>query len=101
VVLNEPNPPSHLPFLRADALNQQLEHIRRFYGDPQPEWFVPRPFPYMNELTMNRIVVDSVEAVLELHRSLREMGGPGLCDSSAQILPGKYLLPYPPPLGDQ
>jgi hypothetical protein len=37
-----PNPPSYLPFVNEKALHTQYNHIRKFYGEPDPEFFIER-----------------------------------------------------------
>ena len=64
VIHKTASPPSYLPFISEAALHQQFAYIRKFYGEPDPKWFVDRPYPYLNEHTMTRIIDDTVSAIL-------------------------------------
>lgn len=99
VIHKTPNPPSYLPFIKEKALHQQYDHIRKFYGDPDPEFFIERKFPYLNESTMTRIVDDTVKATLLVIEMLKRIDSNHI-QSSAEILPLEYMLPYSMPLGD-
>jgi hypothetical protein len=99
VIHATPNPPSYLPFVREAALHQQYDYIRKFYGEYDPYWFEDRKYPYLNEGTMSRIVDDTVQATLFILNELKHADIQGL-QSTAQILPQKYMQPYKMPLGD-
>jgi hypothetical protein len=99
VIHKTPNPPSYLPFIKENALHQQYNHIRKFYGEPDPEFFIERKFPYLNEMTMTRIVDDTVKATLFVIEELKSINIQTL-QSSSEILPAEFMLPYEMPLGD-
>ena len=100
VIMANPNPPSYLPFVKNEALHQQYDHIRRFYSKPETQWFLALPYQYLNEATMNRMVNDSIEAVLFVHekvRVLQNLDGP---KSSVSLFPEELTEPYKVPLGN-
>jgi hypothetical protein len=97
VIHKTSSPPSYLPFVNEKALHQQYDHIRRFYGQPEDEWFVERPYPYLNELTMARIVADTARATLLIWDKIKYTRIDGL-KSSFALLPSELLLPYSAPL---
>jgi hypothetical protein len=97
VIHQTPSPPSHLPFVNEKALHQQYEHIRKFYGQPDDEWFIERPYPYLNEATMARVVRDTTRATLLICDKIKYTRIDGL-KSSFSLLPSELLIPYTPPL---
>ena len=97
VIHKTPNPPSYLPFIQEKALHQQYDHIRKFYGDPAPEWFVQRPYPYLNENTMTRVVNDTTQATLIILEKIKYTSIENL-QSSVEILPSHMTIPYQMPL---
>ena len=99
VIHKTPNPPSYLPFINEKALHTQYDHIRKFYGEPDPEFFIERKFPYLNESTMTRVVEDTVKATLLIIEKLKHIETKKL-QSSSEILPTEFMLPYQMPLGD-
>ena len=100
IIHKSPNPPSHLPFVNEKALHQQLAHIRNFYGNPHPDFFIERKYPYLNEATMSRIVDDTLQATLYAVNELHRNDNLQTHQSTADILPAAMMLPYPMPLGD-
>ena len=99
VIHKTPYPPSYLPFIKEKALYQQYDHIRKFYGEPDPEFFIKRKYPYLNEATMSRIVGDTVTATLFIVEQLKQIEFDHL-QSTAEILPLELMRPYEMPLGD-
>lgn len=97
VIHKTPSPPSYLPFINEKALHQQFNHIRKFYGEPDSEWFIERPYPYLNAGTMTRIVGDTVHATLMILDKIKYTDI-GRLESSFKLLPSELLLPYPMPL---
>ena len=97
VIHKTPYPPSYLPFIKEKALYQQYDHIRKFYGDPTPEWFVQRPYPYLNENTMTRVVDDTVQATLIILEKIKYTSIENL-QSSVEVLPSHMTIPYHMPL---
>jgi hypothetical protein len=94
-----PSPPSYLPFVNEKALHMQYDHIRKFYGEPEPEWFIERKFLYLNESTMTRVVEDTVKATLFIIERLKDIEI-GELRSSIELLPEALIRPYKMPLGD-
>lgn len=99
VIHKTPYPASYLPFIKEKALYQQYDHIRKFYGEPDPEFFIKRKYPYLNEATMSRIVGDTVTATLFIVEQLKQIEFDHL-QSTAEILPLELMRPYEMPLGD-
>ena len=97
VIHKMPSPPSYLPFVNEAALHHQYNHIRKFYGEPDPEFFVERKYPYLNEPTMTRMVKDTVQAALTILEKIKYTDI-GSLQSTAEILPQEFMLPYPMPL---
>lgn len=99
IIHSIPNPPSYLPFVQENALHQQYDYIRKFYGEYDPYWFEDRKYPYLNEGTMNRIVDDTTQVTLFVMNKLKNINLQGL-QSTAEIIPQEYMLPYEMPIGD-
>ncbi len=99
VIHKEANPPTYLPFIKENALHQQYDYIRKFYGEYDAYWFEERIYPYLNESTMSRIVDDTVKATLFIIEKLKHTEIE-ILKSSSEILPMEFLLPYEMPLGD-
>ena len=99
-IASGPNPPSYLPFIGNEALHHQYDYIRRYYSQPESDWFSTLPFRYLNEKTMSRIIADSVEAVLLIRKKLQDMKNPGGLKSSISLLPESLMAPYEEPLGN-
>jgi hypothetical protein len=97
VIHKTASPPSYLSFVNEKALHQQYDHIRRFYGEPQAEWFTERPFPYLTEPTMTRVVQDTTRATLLILEKIKYTT-PDQQRSSFELLPPELLIPYAPPL---
>lgn len=100
VIVSSPNPPSYLPFIKAEALHQQYDYIRKFYGQPPDGWFVSLPYQYLNEKTMSRMVDDSIEAVLLVHEKVQGLKKLDELKSSVSLLPESLTSPYKSPLGN-
>jgi len=101
VIMPSSYPPSYLPFLNEDALHHQYDHIRKFYSEPPDEWFLSIPYQYLNEETMNRMVNDSIQAVLLVHNKVKGMENSYGMKSSVSLLPEALTSPYESPLGNQ
>ena len=100
VIMANPNPPSHLPFVKNEALHQQYDHIRKYYSEQEDKWFLSIPYCYLNENTMSRMVDDSIEAVLYVHKKVQNMKNLDGLKSSASLLPESLTGPYESPLGN-
>jgi hypothetical protein len=100
VIMANPNPPSYLPFVKAEALHQQYDYIRKFYSEQEDKWFLSIPYHYLNETTMTRIVDESIEAVLIVHEKVKKMKIFDGLESSVRLLPDSWTMPYEEPLGN-
>jgi zinc dependent phospholipase C len=100
VIVPSQNPPSYLPFIKNEALHHQYDYIRRYYSQPESDWFSTLPFRYLNGKTMSRMIDDSVEAVLLIQKKLQDMKNPGGLKSSVTLLPESLMAPYTGPLGN-
>ena len=100
VLVPSQNPPSYLPFIKNEALHQQYDYIRKFYSQPEKDWFSSRPYLYLNEATMNRIVDESTQAVLLVHKKLQGRKDLDGMKSSVSLLPETRTMPYESPLGN-
>ena len=100
VIVPSQNPPSYLPFIRNEALHHQYDYIRRYYSQPESDWFSSLPFRYLNEKTMSRVIDDSVEAILLVHKTLQNLKNLGGLKSSVSLLPESLMAPYNGPLGN-
>src|SRR5258706_8418511 len=94
------NPPSYLPFVKEPALHQQYEHIRKYYSEPEDQWFLSLPYQYLSETTMSRIVSDSIKAVLYVNEKVQATKSFDGIRSSIQLLPEALTSPYESPLGN-
>ena len=100
VIMTNPNPPSYLPFIETEALHHQYTHIRKYYSQQEDQWFLSLPYHYLNEKTMSRIVEESVEAVLIIHKKVQGMKKLDGLKSSVSLLPESLTTPYEEPLGN-
>jgi hypothetical protein len=101
VIMANPFPPSYLPFVKNEVLHYQYNHIRKFYSEQEDKWYLSIPYHYMNETTMTRIVDDSIEAVLIVHKKIKNMKNIDGLQSSVSLLPAHLTEPYEEPLGNQ
>ncbi len=101
VFMSAPDPPAYLPFLPAEATRHQFAHIRRFHSQPDPDWVLDRPYPYLNEATLSRYVDDTSRAILTILAAI-DHSPDRLTDQSSALclLPTEAKAPYPAPLGD-
>ena len=99
-IVPNPNPPSYLPFVKDKALHQQYDYIRKFYSEPEGDWFSSLPFHYLNQNTMSRIVDESIEAVLIVYEKVRDMENLDGLKSSLSLLPETLTTPYQFRLGN-
>jgi hypothetical protein len=100
VIASSQNPPSYLPFIGNQALHHQYDYIRRYYSQPESDWFSSLPFRYLNEKTMSRVIDDSVEAILLVHETLQNLKNLDGLKSSISLLPESLMTPYKAPLGN-
>ncbi len=99
-ILPCPDPPSYLPFIKNEALCHEYAHIRKYYSQQEDQWFLSIPYRYMNESTMRRIVDDSVEAILFIHKKLQGIKSLDGLRSSISLLPESLTALYEKPLGN-
>ncbi len=100
VIMANSNPPSYLPFVKEPALHQQYGHIRKYYSEPEDQWFLSLPYQYLNETTMSRMVADSIAVVLHVNEKVRTAKSFDGMQSSVQLLPEALTAPYESPLGN-
>ncbi len=100
VILPSPDPPSYLLFIKNEALHHEYEHIRKYYSQPEDQWFLSIPYRYLNEKTMRRIVNDALEAILLIQPKLQDMQNLHGLKSSVNLLPESLTTPYEKPLGN-
>jgi hypothetical protein len=98
--MTNPYPPSHLPFVKNEALHHQYDHIRKFYSEQEDQWFLSIPYHYLNEATMTRVVNDSIQAILIVHEKVKNMKNIDVLESSVSLLPEDLTTPYKEPLGN-
>ena len=90
-------PINHIPL---SAVTAQLDLIRSYYTDPEPGRVLERPFPYLNEATMQRAAMDCAAACLKLYHRLQsgvELDG---AVSATAWLSAAERQAYSAPLGD-
>jgi hypothetical protein len=95
-----PNPISYLPYLPEAAFHHQMDYIRQFYRDDKENWAVARPYPYLNEQTMARVVADSTALILKLWNQRERFEDAEERGTTIALLSEADLEPYGPPLGD-
>lgn len=100
VIMPNLDPPSYLPFIQEQALHHQYNYIRKFYSEPDDQWFLSLPYRYLNQETMTRMVNDSVEAILLVHQKLQQMTTLDGRKSGVTLLPETLTSPYQTPLGN-
>lgn len=100
IIMKHPNPTAYLPFLPETSLHHQLNYIRRFYSEPDPRRELDRPYPYLNEATMNRFVHDSTQAILKIF-SERHYLATTNADTALSLLAAEEVSQYELPIGDQ
>ena len=101
IILPSPDSPSYLPFVKNEALHHEYAHIRKYYSQQEDHWFLSLPYCYLNEKTMTRIVNDSVEAILLVHKRLQGVKDLNGMKSSVSLLPESLTAPYEKPLGNK
>src|SRR5206468_4043537 len=93
---------SDLPFVPHAALHQQLNSIRDYYRQPDPDVMpLDRPYPYLNAPAMDRFVADTTTAILQMLDILATRGAPAAALTALDLLPADQTAPYAPPLGDR
>jgi hypothetical protein len=100
VFLNSPTPPTPLEYVRQEAFEHQMTHIREFYAHPSADWVLDRPFPYINETTMTRYVEETSVSLAKIARLLSAMPPPEALSSATTLLPTEETSVFSAPLGD-
>ncbi len=100
VLLNSPIPRSPLEFVRQEAFEHQINHIREFYAHPSADWVLDRLFPYVNEITMNRYVEETSSSLLKIIRLVSALPPPEALTSSVTLLTSSETSVFLGPLGD-
>ncbi|MCL4872134.1 MAG: zinc dependent phospholipase C family protein [Anaerolineae bacterium] len=98
VIMRQPNPPAYLPFLQEGSLHHQLNYIRDFYSKPDPQRNLDRSYPYLNEVTMNRFVYDSTEAILKIYPEMNRLVDTEI-DTALSLLAVEEVCEYELPIG--
>lgn len=94
-----PNSPAYLPFLPEDALHQSMNYIRQGYINPSPDWFIDRPYPFLNAGSMQRYVGAAAQIIFEIYHLLLDQPDLDGKQSSLALL-SSPIAPFPAPLGD-
>ena len=100
IYLTAPIPQISLPYLDQAAYESQVAYIRGFYTDPANQNGLERPYPYMNETTMETFVTGSANSLLKIRRLMLACPPPEGLDSAVRLLPSTDTAPLQPPLGD-
>lgn len=90
-------PVIHIP---EKAIAAQFKMIRQYYTEFDPNRRLDRPFPYLNAVTMQRIVKDCAAASLKIFSILRSDYRLDSEPSALALLNPEEHAPYNPPLGD-
>lgn len=101
VFLTAPYPPAYLPFIPAAALHHQFDYIRKFYSQPDPAWVLDRPYPYLNETTMDRFVDETTAAIASICARLDELERLTGTHTALTLLAAHQVEPYTAPIGDE
>jgi hypothetical protein len=89
-----------LPFIEQSSFEHQVRYIREFYSNPSPHWNLDRPYPYLNEVTMQRYVDESASSLLKIKRLLSACPPPDRLDSATMLLTSFETASFSIPLGD-
>ncbi len=100
VFLTAPYPPAYLPFIPNAALHHQFDYIRKFYSQPDPGWVLDRPYPYLNEATMDRFVDDATAAIVSIRARSVELEQLTDTHTALALLATHQVEPYAAPIGD-
>lgn len=100
VVLLAPNPPMYVPLVPTHALHHQLDYIRTFYSQPDSSRRLDRPYPYLNEQTMNRFVLETSADILMILNQVMTRSQTDSGETSLLWLDTNRLVPFMLPLGD-
>ncbi len=90
-------PIDHIPI---NAINTQFDKIRQYYTEEGPKRILDRPYPYLNETTMLRVIADITDRVLKIFRLLQTHPALDNAVSAVSLLDDQDHAPYPIPLGD-
>lgn len=98
VIMRHPNPPAYLPFLPEESLHHRLNYIRDLYSKPDSQRNLDRPYPYLNEATMNRFVHDCTQAILKIYAQMDRLVN-AETESALSLLTAEEISEYELPIG--
>lgn len=99
VFMTQPIPKTMLPFMRQEAFEHQVRHIRDFYSRPDPAWVLDRSYPYLNERSMSAFVDQSSSIVMKLLPIVKNDPDHRF-KTGIEFLSEEDAAPLPLPLGD-
>jgi len=100
VIMTTPNPPPYLSFVSYEGLTHSLEHIRTFYGTPNPKRNLDHSYIYLNEAHMRRYVEDTAALIFKLIHLLQTNPPLDGLNTAVRLLDTADFAPYELPLGD-
>lgn len=101
VLMQTPDPPAYLPFVPEAGLHHQLDHIRKFYSQPDLSWVVGRPYPYLNEAAMTCFIADAAQSLANIWEQRSQLTKLTGTHTALTLLSPEELAPLTAPLGDQ
>ncbi|MRR32676.1 hypothetical protein EG834_20630, partial [bacterium] len=90
-------PIDHIPLA---AINTQFDMIRQYYTEEGPKRVLDRSYPYLNQATMQRVIVDITDRILKIYDHLQAGAVLDGLVSAVSLLTEAEHAPYPIPLGD-
>jgi hypothetical protein len=100
VFICQPDPPQYLPFLPVEGIKIQFAHIREYYSTAHVEKGLDRPFPYLNETTMQTFIHETTASLEKIYTTLQRPLAKGVGDMSQELMLPEDCAPLNPPLGD-
>ena len=94
------DPPQYLSFLPGEGIKIQFAHIREYYSNAHIEKGLERPFPFLNEATMQRFIRETVETLCRLYSKLQHPLSKAVGEMSLELMVPDEFAAIPPPLGD-
>jgi hypothetical protein len=101
VFLSAPIPLSKLDFVRQDAFEHQMTHIRDFYAHPSADWVLDRPYQYFNEAAMTKYVEETSSSLAKVARLLSALPPPEALNSAIMLLTSDETSVFSVPISDQ
>lgn len=90
-------PINHIP---VHAINTQFDMIRQYYTEEGPKRILDRPYPYLNEAAMLRVIADITDRILKIYGLLLHHPDLDGAVSAVNLLENQDHAAYLPPLGD-